>query len=108
MQCVRSFFISIVFIPLHIKKKIGHKISIIWEIGVILLSLQLGWDNGGVNGLAVPFSCCIVGVQMSVAYIGVLLLARGLGVPSAWGLWWEARVGAEEIALSRSHLVSIL
>lgn len=49
-----------------------------------------------------------MGVKVSVAYIGVLFPARGLGVPSAWGLWWEERVGAEEIALSRNHLVSIL
>lgn len=49
-----------------------------------------------------------MGVKICVAYGGVLLLARGLGIPSAWGLWWEERLGDEEIALSRNHLVSIL
>lgn len=58
--------------------------------------------------MAVPFFLLHCGGENSVAYIGVLFLARGLGVPSAWGLWWEERVGAEEIALSRNHLVSIL
>lgn len=47
------------------------------------------------------------GKKMCLACVGVLLLPRGLGVPSAWGPWWEERVGAEEIALSRNHLVSI-
>jgi hypothetical protein len=38
------------------------------------------------------------GLRMCVANVGALLLARGLGVPSAWGLWWrEGRVGAEEM-----------
>lgn len=45
--------------------------------------------------------------KICLAYVGVLLLPRGLGVPSAWGPWWEEGVGAEEIALSRNHLVSI-
>lgn len=54
------------------------------------------------------FFCCIWRIKkICLAYVGVLLLPRGLGVPSAWGPWWEERVGAEEIALSRNHLVSI-
>lgn len=33
-----------------------------------------------VDWLSLFFSCCIVGVKVSVAYIGVLFLARGLGL----------------------------
>lgn len=37
------------------------------------------------------------GVKICVANVGALSLARGLGIPSAWGLWWGQRVGAEEM-----------
>lgn len=45
---------------------------------------------------------------MSCACVGVLLLPHGLGVPSAWGPWWEERNWVpKRITLSRNHLVSI-
>lgn len=53
------------------------------------------------------FLLCFEDTKICLAYGGVLLLPRGLGIPSTWGPWWEERVGAEEIALGGNHLVSI-
>lgn len=44
-------------------------LSVLWEIGIRLLSFRLGWDKGRVNWLALPSFCCVLRIQKYVLHM---------------------------------------